>query len=79
MRITFGITDVQGQSDSTSYIKVVTATRDPQVSSTPFDVLGSFTAQLDGRPWDLDVSDNVSSDGEMVVNGIASCYTLSGR
>ena len=78
--VAFGITDDSGQTGDVAYVKVVTATRDPQLGSAPFGTVGSYTAKLDGRPWDLNLSEAANGGNEeLVANGVASCYTLTGH
>jgi uncharacterized protein with LGFP repeats len=74
--ISFGVSNSDNSAD-TANLAVIQTTLDAQYSSTPYGQQGTFTAQLNGGPWNLEAN---TTDGSTVYeNGYAMCYTPSGE
>lgn len=74
--ITFGVSNSDNSTD-TANLEVIQTTLDPEYSSTPYGQLGTFTAGLDGGPWNLQAN---TTDGSTVYeNGYAMCYSPTGE
>lgn len=74
--ITYGLSNSDNSTD-TANLEVIQTTLDPEYSSTPYGQLGTFTAELDGGPWNLEA--NTTSGATVYENGYAMCYTSSGQ